>query len=107
MGVASTRKKISWWWAVGLGVFFLFIFAGNIVKLLTVNPWIKASNAVSFSAHNPLPGRHDIRNSVKAVIDAYDGTVDLYMADPTDPLIQTFAQSSPLNFHPNDWLIMS
>ncbi len=30
-----------------------------------------------------------IRNSVKAVIDAYDGTVDLYIVDPDDPLIQT------------------
>jgi len=51
--------------------------------------------------------RNDIRNSVKAVMDAFDGTVDLYLADPTDPLMQTFAQSSPLNFHPNDWLIIS
>ncbi|MDA2979770.1 MAG: UPF0182 family protein [Actinomycetota bacterium] len=30
-----------------------------------------------------------IRNSVKAVIDAYDGTVDLYVIDPDDPIIQT------------------
>ena len=30
-----------------------------------------------------------IRNSVKAVIDAYDGTVDLYVIDPGDPIIQT------------------
>ncbi len=30
-----------------------------------------------------------IRNSVKAVIDAYDGTVDMYVIDPDDPIIQT------------------
>lgn len=29
-----------------------------------------------------------IRNSVKAVVDAYDGTVDMYVIDPDDPIIQ-------------------
>ncbi len=29
-----------------------------------------------------------IRNSVKAVVDAYDGDMTLYVVDPTDPLIQ-------------------
>jgi hypothetical protein len=33
-------------------------------------------------------GFNYIRNSVKAVIDAYDGSVDLYVIDPDDPLIQ-------------------
>ena len=28
-----------------------------------------------------------IRNSVKAVVDAYNGTVDFYLADPKDPLV--------------------
>ena len=32
-----------------------------------------------------------MRNSVKVVIDAYDGTVDAYMADGTDPVIRTYA----------------
>jgi len=36
-----------------------------------------------------------IRNSVKAVVDAYDGTVELYISDPTDPIIQTFAKIFP------------
>ncbi len=31
-----------------------------------------------------------IRNSVKVVIDAYDGSVDFYMADETDPIIRTY-----------------
>jgi uncharacterized membrane protein (UPF0182 family) len=30
-----------------------------------------------------------IRNSVKATVDAYDGTITLYVWDPEDPLIQT------------------
>ncbi len=31
-----------------------------------------------------------IRNSVKVVIDAYDGTTDFYIADETDPIIQIY-----------------
>ena len=33
-----------------------------------------------------------IRNSVKIVIDAYDGQMQFYIADPADPLIQTYAK---------------
>jgi uncharacterized membrane protein (UPF0182 family) len=33
-----------------------------------------------------------MRNSVKVVIDAYDGTVDAYIADPNDPVIATYAR---------------
>jgi uncharacterized membrane protein (UPF0182 family) len=33
-----------------------------------------------------------MRNSVKVVIDAYDGTVDAYIADPNDPVVKTYAR---------------
>jgi hypothetical protein len=36
-----------------------------------------------------------IRNSVKAVVDAYHGDVKLYIADERDPLIQTYARIFP------------
>ncbi|MCF8107223.1 MAG: UPF0182 family protein [Desulfohalobiaceae bacterium] len=36
-----------------------------------------------------------IRNSVKAVVDAYNGSTDFYVADPEDPLIQTYRQIFP------------
>ena len=36
-----------------------------------------------------------IRNSVKAVVDAYHGDVRLYIADAADPLIQTYARAFP------------
>ncbi|MFV0450714.1 MAG: UPF0182 family protein [Propioniciclava sp.] len=36
-----------------------------------------------------------IRNSVKAVVDAYDGTVKLYEWDETDPLLATFKAAFP------------
>jgi uncharacterized membrane protein (UPF0182 family) len=36
-----------------------------------------------------------IRNSVKVAVDAYDGTIRLYMSDPTDPIIQSYAKIFP------------
>ncbi len=36
-----------------------------------------------------------IRNSVKAVVDAHDGSVDLYGWDPTDPILQTWEKVFP------------
>ena len=40
-------------------------------------------------------GFNYIRNSVKAVIDAYDGSVTLYIADETDGIIQTYSSVFP------------
>jgi hypothetical protein len=36
-----------------------------------------------------------IRNSVKAVIDAYNGTVDFYLMDPADPIAATYRRIFP------------
>ncbi len=36
-----------------------------------------------------------IRNSVKVVVDAYDGTMDFYIVDPDDPLIQAWDNAFP------------
>ena len=36
-----------------------------------------------------------IRNSVKIVIDAYNGTVSFYVADAADPIVATYRRSSP------------
>ncbi|MFZ7110319.1 MAG: UPF0182 family protein [Desulfatiglandales bacterium] len=41
-----------------------------------------------------------LRNSVKAVVDAYNGAIDYYIADPTDPLIQTYQIIFPGLFKP-------
>jgi len=41
-----------------------------------------------------------IRNSVKVVIDAYNGTVRFYLADPTDPIIRVYARIFPDMFRP-------
>lgn len=39
-----------------------------------------------------------IRNSVKAVVDAYDGSVDFYVFEPEDPLIRTYQAIFPTLF---------
>ncbi len=43
-----------------------------------------------------------IRNSVKIVVDAYNGDVSYYIADPEDPIIQTYAGVFPGLFKPMD-----
>jgi uncharacterized protein len=43
-----------------------------------------------------------IRNSVKVVVDAYHGSLDFYVADPSDPLIQTYAKIFPNVLKPID-----
>ncbi len=41
-----------------------------------------------------------LRNSVKVVVDAYNGHVDFYMADESDPMIRTWAKVFPQLFKP-------
>jgi uncharacterized protein len=41
-----------------------------------------------------------IRNSVKIVVDAYNGTVDFYLIDPTDPIAATYRRIFPGLFKP-------
>src|ERR1700704_662379 len=41
-----------------------------------------------------------IRNSVKVIVDAYDGTVDFYLMDPGDPIAATYQRFFPSLFKP-------
>ncbi|MFW6331552.1 MAG: UPF0182 family protein, partial [Gemmatimonadota bacterium] len=45
-----------------------------------------------------------MRNSVKAVVDAYNGDIDFYVFDPDDPLVQAYARIFPELFRPADEL---
>ncbi|OHX34281.1 hypothetical protein BJL95_03825 [Methylomonas sp. LWB] len=50
------------------------------------------------AADDYLDGKHKfnyIRNSVKIVVDAYDGDVDYYISDPKDPIIATYNRAYP------------
>ncbi len=43
-----------------------------------------------------------IRNSVKAVVDAYDGSVDLYQWDKNDPLLKAWMKAFPGSVKPRE-----
>lgn len=60
--------------------------------------WIIDGYTVSdmYPYSEPIRGMGNyIRNSVKAVVDAYNGSVSFYLADPTDPLIRAYDQAFP------------
>jgi len=42
-----------------------------------------------------LQGENYVRNSVKAVVDAYNGSVSLYVFEPEDPIIQVWSKVFP------------
>jgi uncharacterized membrane protein (UPF0182 family) len=68
--------------------------------------WIQDAYTTSryFPYAAPLPGigLNYIRNAVKVVVDAYNGTVDFYVADPADPIAATWGHIFPTLFKPFD-----
>ncbi len=66
--------------------------------------WVQDAYTTSdwFPYAQPLPNGdiNYIRNSVKVVIDAYNGTVALHDADATDPIIATYRRIFPELFKP-------
>jgi uncharacterized membrane protein (UPF0182 family) len=65
--------------------------AGRIVWLLD---GYTVSDRFPYSAPTRGLGNY-VRNAVKVTVDAYDGTVHFYVADPADPLIRTTARIFP------------
>jgi len=64
--------------------------------------WIQDAYTTSnrFPYSNPRPsefgsGLNYIRNSVKVVVDMYDGTVSFYIMDPQDPILKVYQQAFP------------
>ena len=57
------------------------------------------TDRIPYSEPIPRLGNY-IRNSLKAVVDAYDGTVQLYVADAADPIMKTYARIFPGVFRP-------
>jgi uncharacterized protein len=54
-----------------------------------------------YSEATPRLGNY-IRNSIKAVVDAYDGSVTLYASDADDPILKTYAKIFPGILKPMD-----
>ncbi len=74
---------------------YIIVHKGRLVWMLDCYTF---SNRLPYSTVLNLGrgfGFNYIRNSVKATVDAYDGTLDLYIADPTDPIVRTWAKIFP------------
>jgi hypothetical protein len=76
---------------------YVVISAGRLL-------WMQDAYTTSayFPYAKPFPelGLNYIRNAVKVVIDAYNGTVDLYVVDPADPIAATYQRIFPGLFKP-------
>jgi uncharacterized membrane protein (UPF0182 family) len=72
--------------------------------------WVWDAYTVSdrYPDAQPLPstsrfaGANYVRNSVKVVVDAYDGTVRFFLADPNEPIAAAYARIFPGLFEPLD-----
>ena len=59
------------------------------------------TNSRSYPYSDPNPaGLRYFRNPVKAVVDAHDGRVHLYVSDPSDPILRTWQRAFPELFRP-------
>jgi uncharacterized membrane protein (UPF0182 family) len=67
-------------------------------KLFWIQDAYTTTNRYPYS--QPLGGLNYIRNSVKAVIDAYNGSVTFYVTEPGDALIRTYQAIFPDLFLP-------
>ena len=71
-------------------------------RLLWIQDAYTASNMYPYSKRSKTPFRKKelnyIRNSVKVVIDAYDGHVTYYMIDTQDPILKTYSKVYPALF---------
>ncbi len=64
--------------------------------------WLQDAYTTSgmYPYSRPVDGLNYIRNSVKVVVDAYEGITTFYLVDPGDPLAQTYARIFPDLFRP-------
>jgi hypothetical protein len=49
-----------------------------------------------------LRGKNYVRNSVKAVVDAFEGSIDFYVFEPDDPMIRVWQRAFPKLFKPKE-----
>ncbi len=77
-----------------------YIVIGNDGRLSWIMDAFTVSDSYPYSSHyrvndNPI---NYMRNSVKVVIDAYDGTTTFYVFDPDDPIIAAYRRIFPSLF---------
>ncbi len=79
---------------------FLVIAQGG--RLFWIIDGYTASDRYPYSEPLRRQGINYIRNTVKAVVDAYHGTVDFYLSDANDPIIKSYGQIFPGLLKPLD-----
>ena len=71
-------------------------------RLVWIVDGYTSSNAHPYSSRLNVPAfggsTNYVRNAVKATVDAYDGTVDIYIFQPQDPIIQAYRNLFPKLF---------
>jgi hypothetical protein len=77
-----------------------YMVVGEDGRLRWIMDAFTTSNEYPDSTHSGIDGRpvNYMRNSVKAVIDAYDGTTTFYVFDPADPIIAAYRGIFPSLF---------
>lgn len=77
-----------------------YIVVNNEGRLFWMIDAFTESSTYPYSSHHDAGGNsiNYIRNSVKVVIDAYNGTTHFYVFDPQDPLIATYRATFPTLF---------
>ena len=71
-------------------------------RLVWMQDAYTTSDALPYSQPVDASGINYIRNAVKIAVDAYDGTMRFYVADPTDPILRTYQRIFPSLFQPLD-----
>ena len=81
---------------------YLALIEGNlfwIIDMYTVSdkyPYAQPADTRRINENSGLPLNFNyLRNSVKAVVNAYDGTMNFYVVDENDPLINTYVDIFP------------
>jgi uncharacterized membrane protein (UPF0182 family) len=74
----------------------------NNGRLIWLQDAYTVSDALPYSQRVQNTGINYIRNSVKIAVDAYDGNPIFYLAEPTDPIAQTYQRIFPSLFRPMD-----
>src|SRR5215472_9771722 len=77
-----------------------YIVIGDDGRLSWVIDAFTTSDSYPYSTHYTLADSriNYVRNTVKVVIDAYDGTTTFYVFDPQDPIITAYRQIFPALF---------
>jgi len=78
---------------------YLVVSAGRLIWLQDA---YTTSDALPYSQRSRANGINYIRNAVKIAVDAYDGNPVFYVADATDPIVQTYQRIFPSLFQPMD-----